>query len=196
VERWYDYYVAAGGAAAVLVGLLFVSLSLHLDRKASEYEVLYCVGTQTMIDLEAAPIGWQRFILGSSQSDCTAFLLFLVTKATRLLAQALSLSLAVALLMLVPISDPTVLGGVLLALSLGGALDSLRTIARRGWLHGWTHYVSLGCFAVLVLSALVLLFGAWGVGLYLVGPAIGMLIIAGTRNTWGLLLRARRRDAN
>jgi hypothetical protein len=75
----------------VLVGLLFVSLSLHLDRKASEYEVLYCVGTQTMIDLEAAPIGWQRFILGSSQSDCTAFLLFLVTKATRLLAQALSL---------------------------------------------------------------------------------------------------------
>ena len=158
VERWYDYYVAAGGAAAVLVGLLFVSLSLHLDREASEYEVLYRVGTQTMIDLAYA--------------------------------------LAVALLMLVPISDPTVLGGVLLDLSLGGALDSLRTIARRGWLHGWTHYVSLGCFAVSVLSALVLLFGAWGVGLYLLGPAIGMLIIAGTRNTWGLLLRARRRDAN
>ena len=56
--------------------------------------------------------------------------------------------------------------------------------------------MSLGCFAVLVLSALVLLFGAWGVGPYLVGPAIGMLIIAGTRNTWELLLRARRRDAN
>jgi hypothetical protein len=158
VERWHDYYVAAGGAAAVLVGLLFVSLSLHLDREASEYEVLYRVGTQTMIDLAYA--------------------------------------LAVALLMLVPTSDPTVLGGVLLLLSLGGALDSLRTIARHGWLHGWTHYVSLGCFAVLVLSALVLLFGAWGVGLYLVGPAIGVLIIAGTRNTWELLLRARRRDAN
>jgi hypothetical protein len=43
------------------------------------------------VGLEAVPIGWQRFILGSSQSDCTAFLLFLVTKATRLLAQALSL---------------------------------------------------------------------------------------------------------
>jgi hypothetical protein len=85
---------------------------------------------------------------------------------------------------------------VLLLLSLGGALDSLRTIARRGWLHGWTHYVSLGCFTMLVLSALVLLFGAWGVGVYLVGPAIGVLIIAGTRNTWELLLRARRRDAS
>jgi hypothetical protein len=49
VERWHDYYVAAGGAAAVLLGLLFVSLSLHLDREASEYEVLYRVGTQTII---------------------------------------------------------------------------------------------------------------------------------------------------
>jgi hypothetical protein len=152
--------VAAGGATAVLLGLLFVSLSLHLDREASEYDVLYRVrvGTQTMIDLAYA--------------------------------------LAFALLMLVPISDPSVLGGVLLVLSLGGALDSLRTIARRGWLHGWTHYVSLGCFAVLVLSALVLLLGDAGVGLYFVGPAIGVLIIAGTRNTWELLLRARGHDAS
>ena len=86
VERWHDYYVAAGGAAAVLLGLLFVSLSLHLDREASEYEVLYRVGTQTMIDLAYA--------------------------------------LAFALLMLVPISDPAVLGGVLLLLSLGGALET------------------------------------------------------------------------
>jgi hypothetical protein len=42
------------------------------------------------ISLEAAPIGWQLFILGSSQSDCTAFPLFLDTYVTRLLAQALS----------------------------------------------------------------------------------------------------------
>jgi hypothetical protein len=45
VQRWHDYYVVAGGAAAVLLGLLFVSLSLHLDRKASEYDVLYRVGS-------------------------------------------------------------------------------------------------------------------------------------------------------
>lgn len=51
MERWHDYYAAAGGAAAVLLGLLFVSLSLPLEREASEYEMLYCVGTQTMIDL-------------------------------------------------------------------------------------------------------------------------------------------------
>jgi hypothetical protein len=62
---------------------------------------------------------------------------------------------------------------------------------RLRWLHGWTHYVSLGCFAVLVFGSLVLLFGAAGVGLYFVGPATGVLIIAGTRNTWELLMRAR-----
>ena len=43
-----------------------------------------------MKDLELAPIGWQLFILGSYQSDSTAFPLFLDTYATRLLARPLS----------------------------------------------------------------------------------------------------------
>ena len=67
----------------MLLGLLFVSLSLHLDREDSEYEMLYRVGSQTMIDLGYA--------------------------------------LGFALVMLMPISDPRVLGGVLLVLSLVGA---------------------------------------------------------------------------
>ena len=105
-------------------------------------------------------------------------------------------ALAFALLMLIPISDSAVLGGVLLVLRVGGALDSLRTIGQRGWLHGWTHYVSLGCFAVLVLGAIAFLIGGAEVGLYFVGPAIGVLIIAATRNTWELLLRAREQGAS
>jgi len=153
MERWHDYYVAAGGAAAVLLGLLFVSLSLHLDREASEYNLLYRVGTQTITDLAYA--------------------------------------LAIALLMLIPISDQRVLGGVLLVLSVGGAVDSLRTIGQRGWLRGWTHYVSLGCFATLVVSSIAFLLEATGVGAYFVGTAVGVLIVAGTRNTWELLIRAR-----
>ncbi len=40
MERWHDFYVAAG-AAAVVLGLLFVSLSMYLNREASEYEMLY-----------------------------------------------------------------------------------------------------------------------------------------------------------
>ncbi len=41
--------------------------------------------------LELPSIGWQLFILGSSQSDSIAFPSFLDTYATRLLAEALSL---------------------------------------------------------------------------------------------------------
>jgi hypothetical protein len=104
IERWHDYYLAAG-AAAVLLGLLFVSLSSHLEREASEYEMLYRVGTQTIIDLGYA--------------------------------------LGFALVMLMPISDPRVLGGVLLVLSLVGGQDLWGT-RQHEFLHGWTHYVSLG----------------------------------------------------
>src|SRR5215208_5374367 len=39
--------------------------------------------------LEAAPIGWQLFVLESGKSDSIVFLLLLATYATRLLAQAL-----------------------------------------------------------------------------------------------------------
>jgi hypothetical protein len=52
---------------------------------------------ERLIDLEAAPIGWQRFMLGSSHSDWTALLLSLVTYATRLLAQALRWFLGTAI---------------------------------------------------------------------------------------------------
>src|SRR5215210_5715116 len=43
-------------------------------------------------DLELPPIGWQLFILGSSQSYSTAFPTFLDTCATRLLAEPLNLT--------------------------------------------------------------------------------------------------------
>jgi hypothetical protein len=32
IERWHDFYLMAGTAAVTLAGLLFVALSLHLDR--------------------------------------------------------------------------------------------------------------------------------------------------------------------
>jgi hypothetical protein len=45
------------------------------------------IGDKSRIDLELPPIGWQLFILGSSQSDLTAFPSSLNTYATRLLAE-------------------------------------------------------------------------------------------------------------
>jgi hypothetical protein len=32
LERWHEFYLMAGTAAVTLAGLLFVALSLHLDR--------------------------------------------------------------------------------------------------------------------------------------------------------------------
>jgi hypothetical protein len=39
IQRWHDFYVVAGTAAATLVGLLFVGLSLHLRAVLSRSEV-------------------------------------------------------------------------------------------------------------------------------------------------------------
>ena len=47
IERWHDYYVAAGGAAAVLLGLLFVS---------EEIEQNFHYGSVA----GAGPLGWGR----------------------------------------------------------------------------------------------------------------------------------------
>jgi len=36
IEPWHDYFLLAGTAAATLMGLLFVSLSIHLDKVVDE----------------------------------------------------------------------------------------------------------------------------------------------------------------
>ncbi len=36
VDRWHDFYLLAGTAAATLMGLLFVSLSIHLEKVVGE----------------------------------------------------------------------------------------------------------------------------------------------------------------
>ncbi|HEY8761818.1 MAG TPA: hypothetical protein VIP52_13020 [Candidatus Dormibacteraeota bacterium] len=39
IQRWHDFYVTAGAAAATLVGLLFVGLSLHIRVVVSHPDV-------------------------------------------------------------------------------------------------------------------------------------------------------------
>ena len=43
-QRWHDFYIVAGTAAATLVGLLFVGLSLHLRTVLSRSEVRSLAG--------------------------------------------------------------------------------------------------------------------------------------------------------
>jgi len=36
IERWHDFYLLAGGAAATLLGLLFIAVSLHIELFSGE----------------------------------------------------------------------------------------------------------------------------------------------------------------
>ena len=50
VERWHDFYLMAGTAAVTLAGLLFVALSLHLDRFVEEsHEHLLALSRVTLL---------------------------------------------------------------------------------------------------------------------------------------------------
>src|SRR5258705_7722554 len=45
-ERWHDFYVMTGGAAAALTGLLFVAMSLHArDIMANRFFINRATGT-------------------------------------------------------------------------------------------------------------------------------------------------------
>ncbi len=50
IEQWHDFYLMAGTAAVTLAGLLFVALSLHLDRLVEEsHEHLLALGRVTLL---------------------------------------------------------------------------------------------------------------------------------------------------
>ena len=49
-ERWHEFYLMAGTAAVTLAGLLFVALSLHLDRLVEEsHEHLLALARVTLL---------------------------------------------------------------------------------------------------------------------------------------------------
>jgi len=50
LARWHEFYLMAGTAAVTLAGLLFVALSLHLDRLVEEsHEHLLALGRVTLL---------------------------------------------------------------------------------------------------------------------------------------------------
>src|SRR5690349_18178721 len=76
LERWHDFYTLSGSAAAALLGLLFVSVSLHLDAltgdgQALAYETffhfmvaLFLALSCLMPGLTPATLGWGVLLLG------------------------------------------------------------------------------------------------------------------------------------
>jgi|GEM_PF-1712577 len=51
VGQWREFYLAVAGAAAVLLGLVFIALSLHLERAEAPGVPVLGLGSQALINL-------------------------------------------------------------------------------------------------------------------------------------------------
>ena len=51
VDQWREFYLAVAGAAAVLLGLVFVALSLHLEQAEAPGVPVLGLGSQALINL-------------------------------------------------------------------------------------------------------------------------------------------------
>jgi hypothetical protein len=51
VDQWREFYLAVAGAAAVLLGLVFVALSLHLEKAEAPGIPVLGLGSQALINL-------------------------------------------------------------------------------------------------------------------------------------------------
>ena len=51
IDQWREYYLAVAGAAAVLLGLVFIALSLHLEKAEAPGVPVLGLGGQALINL-------------------------------------------------------------------------------------------------------------------------------------------------
>jgi hypothetical protein len=51
LDQWREFYLAVAGAAAVLLGLVFVALSLHLEKAVAPGVPVLGLGSQALINL-------------------------------------------------------------------------------------------------------------------------------------------------
>jgi modulator of FtsH protease len=162
VEGWHDFYLMIGAAAATLVGLLFVSLSLNID----------VITREANADLRV--LAAQTF---------TGFLNVVMLAVLFLIPRQVPPGLGLPLLGI---------SGYGLCETVGRFLKTRRArphgwgrggIARR-------FVVPALCFVALTIIAVSVLLGQTG-GLYWLVPVMILLIVAASRNAWDLLLRLR-----
>lgn len=168
VDGWHEYYLLAGTAAVTLMGLLFVSLSIHLER----------VTHQSGRHLEAM-----------AREAFSSFLIVLF----------------ISMMMLVPDAARRPLGTSLVAF---GVFRGAQTLARiRGMLarrpapsgvgpRGVVLRFAFPLFGslLMVYAGIMLLRGAFDVGLPLLMTACVLLIADATRSAYELLMRSAQRE--
>jgi hypothetical protein len=162
VDGWHDFYLMIGTAAATLVGLLFVSLSLNVD----------VITRQDNAELRV--LAAQTF---------TGFLNVVMLAVLFLIPSQVPLGLGLPLLGI---------SGYGLYETVGRFLKARRGRPRAWGRGRVAHrfVVPTFCFVAILAIAVTVLLGRTG-GLYWLVPVMISLIVAASRNAWDLLLGLR-----
>jgi hypothetical protein len=168
INGWHDFYIMVGTAAATLVGLLFVSLSLNADAIAQPVNA----------DLRAL-----------AEQTFSTFLYILSFAIVFLIPDQEPLGLGLPLLFLGGFGLFSTVRHFLKTRPSHPRAWGKGTLARR-------FIMPLICFVILILIAISVLLGKTG-GLYWLIPVMITFIIAASINAWDLLLRLRepRKDS-
>jgi len=163
VDSWHDFYIMVGTAAATLVGLLFVSLSLNVE----------VVTRKENADL--------RLLAGQT---FTTFLCVVMFAVVFLIPSQAPLGLGLSLLGI---------GGYALYRTVSQFLETRGEQTRQwgSGLVARRFAIPSLCFVVLIIIAVSVLLG-YTVGLYWLVPVMIGLILAASRNAWDLLLQLRQ----
>jgi uncharacterized membrane protein SirB2 len=166
VAGWRDFYLMVGTAAATLVGLLFVSLSLNADA----------ISRKKNADLRAL-----------AEQTFASFLFILMFAVFFLIPGQEPLGLGLPLLGV---------GLLAMYVTVRHFLLSRRHHRRRwGWWSVTSRFVAAAvCFSGLIAIAILLLLGNTGGLNWLVSIMI-LLIISASFNAWNLLLRLRKKPS-
>jgi hypothetical protein len=166
LATWHDFYVAVAAAAATLVGLLFVGLSLQLQTVVSRPDVRA---------LARATLSAFGLLL--------VFSLFLLTPEVGAGTHGYELIGTAAI------------GGIAHLRSMGGALhvDGVRAIGVRQLVQRYGLYTA--CYAMVAAAGGLLLAGDLTDGLEWTVPAAILAVVVSLRNTWDLLVTVEQARA-
>ena len=158
VQGWHDFYVTAGAAAATLVGLLFVGLSLHI-RVVTAHVDVRSLARVTLTDFFAVLLIALLLLAPSPGGAFTAEWLIGIA--------VLSLGLSIR---------PAISG----LTGRGSRLSLWTLLARFG--------VSAIAYVAVAASAVLLISGDVADALIGLLDAVVLLLMVAVRNTWDLLV--------
>lgn len=168
LDRWHDFYLLAGGASATLTGLLFVTVSFHLDMVAADWaKDLRATAAQTLTNFVYVLLISLVLVIPDHTPSSFFFWLFVLGivgcyRAIRRVINALSF-----------VMQQKYFGG-------GGFANTV-----------WYVFLPALCYIGITAAALIVMLRPEAVQsvLYLLVGVILYLLGAATANAWTMLIR-------